>query len=257
MTALVALIGQPGWAETIQFFSFVSIVPLGLLLLRKNYAAANFEAIAWLAAPSAAAFAGIGYLFTPGPLAALWATPWLLVTAVVAAGGILRAIDRPWPIDHHLLSAAAEVFLLVGGFWFWFSRAGMNPGGFSDQIVTLTGIHFHYTGFAMPLALAQIGTAKPNRNVNIAAIGILIGIPATALGITIGGWAELIGGNIHGSRRRVRSRSALQTCTNSTHRPCDRPRLCLCLFSNRHDFGRFIRHQPSRWPRILNDRTHG
>lgn len=194
MTALVALIGQPGWAETIQFFSFVSIVPLGLLLLRKNYAAANFEAIAWLAAPSAAAFAGIGYLFTPGPLAALWATPWLLVTAVVAAGGILRAIDRPWPIDHHLLSAAAEVFLLVGGFWFWFSRAGMNPGGFSDQIVTLTGIHFHYAGFAMPLALAQIGTAKPNRNVNIAAIGILIGIPATALGITIGGWAELIGG---------------------------------------------------------------
>lgn len=194
MTALVALIGQPGWAETIQFFSFVSIVPLGLLLLRKNYAAANFEAIAWLAAPSAAAFAGIGYLFTPGPLAALWATPWLLVTAVVAAGGILRAIDRPWPIDHHLLSAAAEVFLLVGGFWFWFSRAGMNPGGFSDQIVTLTGIHFHYAGFAMPLALAQIGTAKPNHNVNIAAIGILIGIPATALGITIGGWAELIGG---------------------------------------------------------------
>ena len=59
--------------------------------------------------------------------------------------------------DASLALTAALLLLAVGGSWTWMSRAGWQPWNFSEQrpfsnqIVLLTGVHFHYAGFALPI----------------------------------------------------------------------------------------------------------
>jgi hypothetical protein len=52
---------------------------------------------------------------------------------------------------------AALVYWPVGCLWLVISRAGVNPLGFSDDIVLLTAVHFHYAGFAALTMLGMTG----------------------------------------------------------------------------------------------------
>ena len=85
------------------------------------------------------------------------------------------------------------------------SRAGLRPLGFSRDIVELTGVHFHYAGFAATLmaALTIMVLRDRGRLARVsqgAGLLIVIGLPITATGIATGsGLATVLGPVLLGS----------------------------------------------------------
>jgi hypothetical protein len=65
-------------------------------------------------------------------------------------------------------------------------RVGFRPLDFPDVIVTLTAVHFHYAGLLLPLTVGLIVRTLPSSTfARIASIGVVLGVPAVAVGITM------------------------------------------------------------------------
>jgi hypothetical protein len=107
---------------------------------------------AWgLRAASAAMVAGLpvapALLIDRSAAAAALALPW----AVAAGVGALAAARWWWTRNHRvreIIWPAAAAYLVVGALWLFADRLDLEPGGFTAPFVQLTGIHFHYAGFA-------------------------------------------------------------------------------------------------------------
>jgi hypothetical protein len=56
---------------------------------------------------------------------------------------------------------------------------------FSDEIVMLTAVHFHYAGFALPVLCGLAATKRPGPLAMTAVLGVVTGVPLTAVGITL------------------------------------------------------------------------
>ena len=90
---------------------------------------------------------------------------------------------------------AGLAYVTVGSIWLFLSRWGMNPLGFSDAIVLLTAVHFHYAGFAAPiltgLAGRKIQSGIARKFYLPAAAGVIAGPPLVAAGITLSRGVEV------------------------------------------------------------------
>jgi hypothetical protein len=64
------------------------------------------------------------------------------------------------------------------------SRLGVAPINFDPVIVLLTAMHFHYAGFLLPLMTGLAGRRLRTRLARLAALGVILGMPLTAFGIT-------------------------------------------------------------------------
>jgi len=140
--------------------------------------------------PSAALLA-VAYWLQPGIVAALCAAVWLLVTLIMAGWGLLRLVDQRRSVADWTTSAALT-FPVIGGGWTVLLHLGWWPLSFDPVIVELTGVHFHFAGFALPLILAWQLRKRPGRILVAAAILVLASIPALALGITYWPLLELL-----------------------------------------------------------------
>lgn len=119
---------------------------------------------------------------------------WILVTLLIALFGLWRLRQR-WKTTGSILPLeelcvdAGLAYVVVGSGWLFLSRAGMNPMEFSDNIVLLTAVHFHYAGFAAPILTGLAGRklrAGIARKIYLAAAtGIIAGPPLVAAGITL------------------------------------------------------------------------
>jgi len=93
---------------------------------------------------------------------------------------------------------AAFLFLPVGCVWALFDQLGYQPLGFSGIIVLLTGIHFHYAGFALPRLTGLWLQSEPRGPVfKWATWGVIAGVPLVAIGITtsqlgLPDWVEVL-----------------------------------------------------------------
>jgi hypothetical protein len=114
------------------------------------------------------------------------------VTTLLAATGVMRTLRHGFarPLDR-LCTDAALMFSLVGGLWTLADRLGIRPLGFDPSIVALTAVHFHYAGVLLPLFTGLTARQMPeSRFVARAAVGVVLGVPAVAVGITFSqlGW---------------------------------------------------------------------
>ncbi|MBA3532886.1 MAG: YndJ family protein [Ardenticatenales bacterium] len=129
---------------------------------------------------------------TPGAGPALFASMWLLFTLLLALYGVLRLLPWRWPRAEELVISAGLIYLPVGAGWLVLSRLGANPLGFSDAIVLLTAIHFHYAGFAIPILVGMSGRLLTRSKApswatmlyRAVVAGVIVGPPLIALGIT-------------------------------------------------------------------------
>jgi hypothetical protein len=132
----------------------------------------------------AAALLFAGSVFVP-PLAVWGVLPWLAVCgwrALAQLAGAFR--EQPRGLDGwaHL---AAHLYLPVGGIWALFYQADVQPLGFAAVIVLLTGVHFHYAGFALPWLTSRLLAQRPSRiGLRVCAVGVILGVPLVAIGIT-------------------------------------------------------------------------
>src|SRR2546430_11280997 len=135
-----------------------------------------------------AATAIVSFLFAPGALAGAFALGWLISCGVMSVAGLVELIERRSLRPMQLVPAAAVAYLSVGAAWLVVSRTGFRPLGFSPEIVELTGVHFHYAGFAATLMAALAVVALRDRG-NLATMSsaaaplVVARVPITAGGI--------------------------------------------------------------------------
>ena len=178
--------------DLLLMLALLLIVPLGLRLMpfvgpRSRQALT----VARIVQPFGAASAVVSFLFTPGWAAGVIALGWLLTCAVASLAGLVELIERRSLRPVHVVPAAAVAYLSVGAGWLVLSRAGLRPEGFSHEIVELTGVHFHYAGFAATLMAGLTMGALRDRGrlatfATLGAMLVVIGVPITAAGIATG-----------------------------------------------------------------------
>lgn len=186
-----------GWTLVLLLLAVLVLVPLALdLFIERHDAPQAIKWLGWvrLAHLPAGALLALACWLPSGIGAGLLALPWLAVTALLAATGVVRSLRHGFarPLDR-LCTDAALMFMMIGGLWVLADRLGVRPMSFDAAIVALTAVHFHYAGFLLPLFTGLVGRQMPeSRFVARAAVGVVLGVPAVAVGITVSqlGWGS-------------------------------------------------------------------
>jgi hypothetical protein len=176
----------PEWAEALLLLGALGVVPLGLALVEgvEDWGRRiGLNALLPWFQIAAAIVLLVSFLRPAGPRAGLLAFPWLAFTAVAALFGMLRLRTHGFRSMPELAVSAGLIFLAVGGGWTFLSRWGARPLGFGEPIVLLTGAHFHYAGFALPLLTGLAAARRSGLLARLAIAGVVLGVPAVAAGI--------------------------------------------------------------------------
>ena len=104
--------------------------------------------VARILQPFASALTVVSFWFPVGTVAGTLSFGWLLVGALTAMMAVLDLFHPGWGSLDRMVLNVARVDLAIAAGWFVTSRLGVAPMGFSEPIVLLTGVHFHYSGFA-------------------------------------------------------------------------------------------------------------
>jgi YndJ-like protein len=191
---------ERSWAVALLFLAPTVLVPLALRLVarvdpepvparvQRALIAAQIPAVLSLAE---------ALRRPPAAVAGAFATPWLVITLFIAAGGARRVLARGLRaslVAPELLAVdVARLLLPVGAGWTVLSCAGVRPLQFEEVIVLLTGVHFHYAGFLLPLLAALAARELPGRAARFACWSVMAGVPLVAVGITL---RQLGGGSL-------------------------------------------------------------
>ena len=209
-TPFPVLLGKLTLVDLLLLLAPLVIAPLGLRLLPlTGERSRQVLALARILQPIGAAAAVISFLLPTGWTAGVIALGWLMTCAVASLAGLLELVERRSLMPAHLVPAAASAFLSVGAGWLVIARSGLRPLGFASEIVELTGVHFHYAGFAATLMAAlaivfvrqhALNTRTPARGggsgwgPSAAGVLIVLGVPITAAGIaTRSGLLTIVG----------------------------------------------------------------
>ena len=168
------------------------IVPLGLNVAATDQdEASSFSfRLAAFAQPFGAAAVFVSFLLKQGIVAALLASAWLIVAALISLHGLSRLRARRARVLAEISVSAGLVYLSVGSGWLVMSRLGIQLLGFGDTIVLLTAVHFHYAGFAAPILCGVAGRVLAQHAIGVerlfvlAVLGVIAGTPLVAAGIT-------------------------------------------------------------------------
>jgi len=119
------------------------------------------------------------------------ATIYLLFTLVIALYGLSRFFNRGFSNIEEFSIDVGLIYIALGGAWFFAYIAGIDTG-FSPLITWLTGIHFHYSAFLLPIFMGLAGRLyKPVLYWVVCSI-ILASPMIVAIGITFSRWIELL-----------------------------------------------------------------
>ncbi len=196
-----------GWnyftlTQRLLLLAIVVLTPLALALIPQwAPSPGTLRGLRWVGWLQPIAAIPVVYAFVQptGMLAASLTLPWLLCTGLVALAGmdLRRAAQDAHPV-HEVVLTIGMCYLPIGAFWLLISRLGLRPLAFPDVIVLLTAVHFHYTGFAVPVITAMTGRFLARQGLSVpiypwVAAAIIGATPSIAAGITFAPWLEALG----------------------------------------------------------------
>jgi len=155
-TAVLAFSGMArlGVIELLFLLAPLVVVPLGLEVLDRHgdgpWPAVLGRAVCLLQ-PLGAILAVVSFWFPPGRVAGALTSAWLVVGVLTAMTALLDLFRPGWRVLDRIVFNVARADLVIAGCWFATSRLGIAPMSFQEPIVLLTGVHFHYSGFATAL----------------------------------------------------------------------------------------------------------
>lgn len=181
--AVLAKLGlfRVGTIELLFLFAPLVIVPLGMELGKtseKSGAAKKLEENAQILQPLGAATAIMAMWLPPGKSAGLAAGGWMVICGLMAAGGVMEVVQMiagrslfdcrsgqvratQFASATQLAASVGRIDLAVGGAWLVASRLGWRVMGIQEPIGLLTGVHFHFAGFATAtIAAATLRSAE-------------------------------------------------------------------------------------------------
>lgn len=186
---------RPALADAILLFAPLVVVPMGLALIEAEsservpelrssfFKLSRFVSALLLLASSA---------LPQGGMAGVLATPWLFVTYWLAIGALGRRVKTFGVWDYHTGLDIALLFMTVGSTFALFSRLGIRVNDFSHEIVLLTGVHFHYAGFVLPVMAAFVARKFPSLLTQSVLFGCLGFTALLALGINASPHVEIV-----------------------------------------------------------------
>ena len=144
------------------------VLPLGFDLSRRTgEASSNMFAAAKYLQPFAAVVVASSFFLPAGVLAGTLAIAWLPLTGLLAIDAFNRIRQRGLAPLEELAVDTAGLYLPVGAVWLWASRMGLEPFGFTEPIVLLTAVHFHFAGFGGPLLAGLTGRFLRSRDADL------------------------------------------------------------------------------------------
>jgi hypothetical protein len=179
------------------------IFPLGFSLAGKH-PSIPYQ-VALFLQPFTAAIVVMAYFLPRGVLSGTFAIVWLPLTLFAAGHGVIQLRKRGWrasfayPAETCL--ALAPLYLPIGAAWLFAARLGIEPLGFTEPVISLTAVHFHYAGFAAPIlcGLAGYHQKEAMRNwrqsmFRVIAIIVILGPAFVAAGLTLSYQVEALAG---------------------------------------------------------------
>ncbi len=187
-------------------------------------------------------------LLPAGLLAAGLAVPWLLWTMLLGVRGLLRLREHPLAAADEFCLSVSMVALPVGGIWLLASRAGVPLAGFYHPMTLLTSMHFHYAGLLMPTVVGLAGRLLPVPGAansasapayadtgwalyRVLGPAAALGPWLVAVGITVGGAAEAVGGSLFAALLAAVAAVLLLRATPHVADPLGRALLILALLA--------------------------
>ena len=195
--------------------ALVVVVPLALTLDSPRPPRRTHRAAVVVAGVTAS----FSFTVAEGPAAAALASAWLVAVASLALRHLWPVRIRDTLAD--LPRVLPSLYLVVGGAWLVISRYGGRPLGFSDEIVELTAVHFHYAGFVAPLLLLRlIRRLRTDEGlVRTALAAVLAATPLTAAGITFSAPLGTLGALLFAGGLTTASWLTLRRVVPDTSRP--------------------------------------
>jgi len=191
---LVPVGSAPSFGSIEHVFVVMPLVlaPLAILLLSallepEGSSKRLFHA-AQYAQPVAAAMALASFFVPKGALAGGLTAGWLVMTLLLAIGGVRRVKSGTGGDLSSVSLLATRLFLPVGAVWLLLSRLGVGPRNFSALTVFLAALHFHFSGFTLQILIAATGRQLQDCRSRLGAvhrrltIGAIAGIPLIAAG---------------------------------------------------------------------------
>ncbi|MBG9784821.1 YndJ family protein [Shouchella lehensis] len=192
---LWALFFKPTGIDLGLGFAVMVIVPLATVLITKTNKDTPYILImTWLQRWM--------YLFSIAGLASitveivwvgtLFSIVWLGATLVIACYGFFRLSLQGFRDAEEVLINVGCIYLAIGGGWFVLSAVQATTFlSYSQTIIDLTAIHFHYSAFVLPIASGMLGRWLKRQSIPLTgfaylAAGILVGPILVALGIEFG-----------------------------------------------------------------------
>lgn len=126
----------------------------------------------------------IAFLLGKSQIAAILTIPWLLWTMWMALVRFQKWLKNKSYNIAKLNLLAAALFLPVAAAWAFADRLDFRPFDFDATITLLTAAHFNYAGFILPILTGLILPKFQNIWSRIFGIGVIIGVPLVAIGIT-------------------------------------------------------------------------
>jgi YndJ-like protein len=145
-----------GVIELLFLLAPLVIVPLGTSLAGAIAPVKNspLSDAARILQPFAGLLAVGSFWMSPGPRAAVFASPWIIVCALWALAGAITIFAGDVRTIPALAANVGRIDLAIAAAWLAVSRLGFGPLGFQEPIPLLTAVHFHFTGFGTAILAA-------------------------------------------------------------------------------------------------------
>jgi len=187
--------------QRIALLGILVIVPLGLSLVPSSESRDEESFLYRLALrsqPFAAIGAVISFILDPGVPSTVLAFLWSCETGFIALFGLRRLSRAELRSPAEVSISAGLVFVAVAGFWLVVHRLGIQLLDYGETIILLTVVHFHFAGYAAPILAGLAGRRlrqfkSVSRVFKLAPIGIILGTPLVAAGISYSPAVALVG----------------------------------------------------------------
>ena len=186
---IIAVFSVTPWPYIMLTSAQLLFIPIALRLVMHNrdwFSKRYFS----FAVPAYTAVA-ILQLTADTPWDGLLAAIYLGFTILVASYGFTRFFQRGFSHLEEFSIDMGLMYLAMGGAWFFAYEANI-PTGFSPLITWLTGIHFHYSAFLLPIFVGFLGRLNQSSLYKLVVSVILLSPMIVAIGITFSRWLELV-----------------------------------------------------------------
>ncbi|MCM3742579.1 YndJ family protein [Sporosarcina luteola] len=184
---IIAVFSKDQWPYLLLTIAQIAYVPIALrfVMNRGDWFSKRYY---YFALPAYVSIACIQIL--KPDWSAIPAFIYLAFTVCIAIYGLYRFSHRGFTNLEEFSIDLGMIYLALGGGWYFAYVAEIDTG-FTPLLTWLTGIHFHYSAFLLPIFIGLLGRLYKPRSYSFYT-GLLLAAPmVVAIGITFSRWIEL------------------------------------------------------------------